>query len=171
MHSLQLESDEERRNFGDVQARRGAAERFRRGEKEFRRGSGGEEREKEVCPAEMVKEREKKFGEGETQAWKKGGAQASRESQLCKQMSQLICSSCLVIGRHMGRGGGNTKSLQRQGIGGNPSLILALSYSLQIMAEGVIAVTPNEVSLDALVSPAGVISISQAALESLIFAG
>ncbi|KAB1216709.1 5-formyltetrahydrofolate cyclo-ligase, mitochondrial [Morella rubra] len=50
-------------------------------------------------------------------------------------------------------------------------LPVALSYSLQIMDEGVIAVTPNEVSLDALVSPAGVISISQAALESLIFAG
>ncbi|KAB1216708.1 5-formyltetrahydrofolate cyclo-ligase, mitochondrial [Morella rubra] len=44
---------------------------------------------------------------------------------------------------------------------------VALSYSLQIMAEGVIAVTPNEVSLDALVSPAGVISISQAALERM----
>lgn len=44
-------------------------------------------------------------------------------------------------------------------------LLIALSYSLQIMDDNVIPVTPNDVLIDALVSPSGVIPISPAALE------
>ncbi|TQD73153.1 hypothetical protein C1H46_041321 [Malus baccata] len=44
-------------------------------------------------------------------------------------------------------------------------LRVALSYSVQIVEEGAIAVTSNDVSVDALVSPAGVIPISPAAQE------
>lgn len=43
--------------------------------------------------------------------------------------------------------------------------VVALSYSLQIMEEGATRVTPYDVSLDALVSPAGFTPISAAALE------
>lgn len=43
--------------------------------------------------------------------------------------------------------------------------VVALSYSVQIMDEGVLSVTPNDVLVDALVSPSGVIPISPAALE------
>lgn len=42
---------------------------------------------------------------------------------------------------------------------------VALSYSLQIVEEGDIAVTFNDVPVDALVSPAGYIPISQVALD------
>lgn len=44
-------------------------------------------------------------------------------------------------------------------------IAVALSYSLQIMDEGIIPVTPNDIPVDALVSPTGVIPISQAALD------
>jgi 5-formyltetrahydrofolate cyclo-ligase len=44
-------------------------------------------------------------------------------------------------------------------------IAVALSYSLQIMDEGIIPVTPNDILVDALVSPTGVIPISQAALD------
>lgn len=43
---------------------------------------------------------------------------------------------------------------------------VGLSYSLQVIDEGAIAVTSNDVSVDALVTPAGYIPISSAALES-----
>ncbi|PPR96571.1 hypothetical protein GOBAR_AA24095 [Gossypium barbadense] len=45
-------------------------------------------------------------------------------------------------------------------------LPVALSYSVQIMDEEVIPVTPNDVLVDALVSPTGVIPITSAALGS-----
>lgn len=45
-------------------------------------------------------------------------------------------------------------------------LLVGLSYSLQVIDEGAIAVTSNDVSVDALVTPAGYIPISSAALES-----
>ncbi|GFS32682.1 hypothetical protein Acr_00g0024000 [Actinidia rufa] len=44
-------------------------------------------------------------------------------------------------------------------------LLVALSYSVQIMDEGVIPVTPTDVPVDALVTPSGVIPISPAAME------
>uniref|UniRef100_A0A2N9EBY6 5-formyltetrahydrofolate cyclo-ligase n=1 Tax=Fagus sylvatica TaxID=28930 RepID=A0A2N9EBY6_FAGSY len=44
-------------------------------------------------------------------------------------------------------------------------LLVALSYSLQIVEEGAIGVTSNDVPVDALVSPAGFIPISPAALD------
>ncbi|KAK9935591.1 hypothetical protein M0R45_022690 [Rubus argutus] len=44
-------------------------------------------------------------------------------------------------------------------------LCVALSYSIQIVEEGAIPVTSNDVSVDALVSPAGFIPISRAAWE------
>lgn len=37
---------------------------------------------------------------------------------------------------------------------------VALSYSLQILDEGIIPITPNDMFVDALVSPSGVIPIS-----------
>ncbi|PQQ18207.1 5-formyltetrahydrofolate cyclo-ligase mitochondrial isoform X4 [Prunus yedoensis var. nudiflora] len=47
----------------------------------------------------------------------------------------------------------------------NEPLRVALSYSIQIVEEGAIAVTSNDVSVGALVSPAGFIPISPAAWE------
>ena len=49
--------------------------------------------------------------------------------------------------------------------GSGSASAVALSYSLQIIDEGSISVTPNDVPVDALVSPAGVIPISLAALD------
>ncbi|KAL8154247.1 hypothetical protein V2J09_012007 [Rumex salicifolius] len=43
-------------------------------------------------------------------------------------------------------------------------LLVGLSYSLQILDEDVIPVTPNDVFIDALVSPAGITPISQTAV-------
>jgi len=43
--------------------------------------------------------------------------------------------------------------------------LVALSYSVQILDDGVIPITPNDVYIDALVSPAGVIPITSAALH------
>ncbi|KAE8023368.1 hypothetical protein FH972_009074 [Carpinus fangiana] len=59
-------------------------------------------------------------------------------------------------GRRLGRSGGNTKSIQRSENGSILSLIID---------EGAIAVTSNDVSVDALVTPAGYMPISSAALE------
>ncbi|KAB1216711.1 5-formyltetrahydrofolate cyclo-ligase, mitochondrial [Morella rubra] len=76
-------------------------------------------------------------------------------------------------GRRIGRGGGYYDTFLKKyqelakARDWTQPLLVALSYSLQIMDEEVIAVTPNDVSLDALVSPAGVIPISQAALERM----
>ncbi|XVF12029.1 hypothetical protein REPUB_Repub08aG0079500 [Reevesia pubescens] len=74
-------------------------------------------------------------------------------------------------GRRLGRGGGyydtflkNYKELAKERNWRLP-LFVALSYSVQIMDEEVIPVTPNDVLVDALVSPSGVIPISLAALE------
>ncbi|KAH1046158.1 hypothetical protein J1N35_036942 [Gossypium stocksii] len=73
-------------------------------------------------------------------------------------------------GRRLGRGGGyydtflkNYKELAKEKNWRLP-LFVALSYSVQIMDEEVIPVTPNDVLVDALVSPTGVIPITPAAL-------
>ncbi|TYI07255.1 hypothetical protein E1A91_A10G199300v1 [Gossypium mustelinum] len=73
-------------------------------------------------------------------------------------------------GRRLGRGGGyydtflkNYKELAKEKNWRLP-LFVALSYSVQIMDEEVIPVTPNDVLVDALVSPTGVIPITSAAL-------
>ncbi|KAJ4961435.1 hypothetical protein NE237_021345 [Protea cynaroides] len=74
-------------------------------------------------------------------------------------------------GRRLGRGGGYYDVLLKkyQEVAAerkwNQPLLVALSYSLQIMDEGVIPVTPNDIHVDAIVSPAGVIPISHAALR------
>ncbi|XP_042495982.1 5-formyltetrahydrofolate cyclo-ligase, mitochondrial-like isoform X2 [Macadamia integrifolia] len=76
-------------------------------------------------------------------------------------------------GRRLGRGGGYYDMLLKkyQDVAAEQKwkqpLLVALSYSLQIMEEGVIPVTPNDVPVDALVSPAGVIPISPAAFERM----
>ncbi|GLU12271.1 hypothetical protein SLE2022_289660 [Rubroshorea leprosula] len=76
-------------------------------------------------------------------------------------------------GRRLGRGGGYYDSFLRKyqelatERNWRQPLLVALSYSVQIMDEGVIPVTPNDVLVDALVSPSGVIPISPAALERL----
>ncbi|KAH7528537.1 hypothetical protein FEM48_Zijuj05G0082600 [Ziziphus jujuba var. spinosa] len=74
-------------------------------------------------------------------------------------------------GRRLGRGGGyydtflkNYKELAGARNWKQP-LLVALSYSLQIVDEGSIPVTQNDIPVDALVSPAGVIPISSAALD------
>ncbi|XP_016499456.1 5-formyltetrahydrofolate cyclo-ligase, mitochondrial-like isoform X4 [Nicotiana tabacum] len=48
---------------------------------------------------------------------------------------------------------------------GNEREDVALCYSVQIVDEGTIPLTPNDILVDALVSPSGVIPISPAALE------
>ncbi|XP_020412210.1 5-formyltetrahydrofolate cyclo-ligase, mitochondrial isoform X2 [Prunus persica] len=74
-------------------------------------------------------------------------------------------------GRRLGRSGGyydlflkKYQELTKERKWKEP-LRVALSYSIQIVEEGAIAVTSNDVSVDALVSPAGVIPISPAAWE------
>nr|XP_023884865.1 5-formyltetrahydrofolate cyclo-ligase, mitochondrial-like isoform X2 [Quercus suber] len=74
-------------------------------------------------------------------------------------------------GRRLGRSGGyydlflkKYQELAMQQKWKQP-LLVALSYSLQIVDEGAIAVTSNDVPVDALVSPAGFIPISPAALD------
>ncbi|XP_077253654.1 5-formyltetrahydrofolate cycloligase [Tasmannia lanceolata] len=74
-------------------------------------------------------------------------------------------------GRRLGRGGGYYDEFlkQYQELAAKQKwkqpLLVALSYSLQIMEEGVIPVTPHDIPVDALISPAGLIPISSAALE------
>lgn len=76
-------------------------------------------------------------------------------------------------GRRLGRGGGyydtflrNYRQLANERNWKQP-LLVALSYSLQILDDGVIPITPNDVYIDALVSPTGVIPISSAALHRM----
>ncbi|MBA0717190.1 hypothetical protein Golax_005027, partial [Gossypium laxum] len=59
-------------------------------------------------------------------------------------------------GSRLGRSGGWVNAFQ---------LSVALSYSVQIMEDGVIPVTPFDIPMDAFVSPAGFIPISGAALR------
>ncbi|XP_019429382.1 PREDICTED: 5-formyltetrahydrofolate cyclo-ligase, mitochondrial-like isoform X2 [Lupinus angustifolius] len=74
-------------------------------------------------------------------------------------------------GRRLGRGGGyydtfleNYQDLAKTRNWKQP-LLVALSYSEQILEEGVIPITPSDVPIDALVSPEGVIPISTAAFN------
>ncbi|XP_052182497.1 5-formyltetrahydrofolate cyclo-ligase, mitochondrial-like [Diospyros lotus] len=73
-------------------------------------------------------------------------------------------------GLRLGRGGGyyDTFLMRYQELAKERNwkqpLRVALSYSLQIMDEGVIPVTPNDVPVDALVTSTGVIPISPAAM-------
>lgn len=46
-----------------------------------------------------------------------------------------------------------------------PLFAVALSYSVQIVEEGVIPVTPSDVFIDALISPSGFIPISPVAQQ------
>lgn len=76
-------------------------------------------------------------------------------------------------GRRLGRGGGyyDTFLLKYQELakekGWNQPLLVALSYSVQIMDEGIIPVNSTDVPIDALVSSSGVIPISDAALQRM----
>ncbi|KAK3440062.1 5-formyltetrahydrofolate cyclo-ligase, mitochondrial [Eucalyptus grandis] len=76
-------------------------------------------------------------------------------------------------GRRLGRGGGyydtflrNYQELAHARNWKKP-LLVALSYSPQILEKGVIPVTPDDIPVDALVSPSGVIPISPAALDRM----
>ncbi|KAK7304573.1 hypothetical protein VNO77_42454 [Canavalia gladiata] len=76
-------------------------------------------------------------------------------------------------GRRLGRGGGyydtflkNYQDLAKRRNWRQP-LLVALSYSQQILDEGVIPVTSSDVPVDALVSPEGVIPINPAALNRM----
>ncbi|KAG6587504.1 5-formyltetrahydrofolate cyclo-ligase, mitochondrial, partial [Cucurbita argyrosperma subsp. sororia] len=76
-------------------------------------------------------------------------------------------------GRRLGRGGGyydtflkNYQELAKARNWKQP-LLVALSYSVQIMDEGIIPLTPNDVLVDALVTPSGVIPISPAGLDKM----
>ncbi|CAN6199577.1 unnamed protein product [Urochloa humidicola] len=76
-------------------------------------------------------------------------------------------------GRRLGRGGGyyDTFLLKYQELakekGWNRPLLVALSYSVQIMEEGIIPINSTDVLIDALVSSSGIIPISPAALERM----
>ncbi|KAJ0982755.1 hypothetical protein J5N97_011010 [Dioscorea zingiberensis] len=76
-------------------------------------------------------------------------------------------------GRRLGRGGGyydvllkkyHDLALERSW---RQPLLVALAYSVQIMEENVIPVTPNDMPVDALVTASGVIPITPAALERM----
>ncbi|KAL1199100.1 5-formyltetrahydrofolate cyclo-ligase [Cardamine amara subsp. amara] len=76
-------------------------------------------------------------------------------------------------GRRLGRGGGYYDTFLRryqdrakEKDWRNP-LMVALSYSPQILEEGSIPVTPNDVLIDALVTPSGVVPISPCAIERM----
>ncbi|KAK9114002.1 hypothetical protein Syun_020799 [Stephania yunnanensis] len=76
-------------------------------------------------------------------------------------------------GRRLGRGGGyydlflkKYQELAAEKKWKQP-LLVALSYGLQIMDEGVIPMTTGDVPVDALVTPTGVIPISPSAMERL----
>ncbi|XP_043687062.1 5-formyltetrahydrofolate cyclo-ligase, mitochondrial isoform X3 [Telopea speciosissima] len=115
-----------------------------------------------------------------------------REVNTSKILSAILCNTAEVMqatdpvdlfllpglafdrsGRRLGRGGGYYDMLlnKYQKLAAerkwNQPLFVALSYSLQIMDEGVIAVTPNDIPVDAIVSPAGVIPITPAAFERM----
>ncbi|RDX91259.1 5-formyltetrahydrofolate cyclo-ligase, mitochondrial, partial [Mucuna pruriens] len=77
-------------------------------------------------------------------------------------------------GRRLGRGGGyydtflkNYQDLAKTRNWKQP-LLVALSYSEQILDEGVIPITSSDFPVDALVSPEGVIPIGTAALNSML---
>lgn len=76
-----------------------------------------------------------------------------------------------ISGRRLGRGGGyydtflmNYQKLAKEQKWKQP-LLVALSYSVQIMDDGVIPVTATDIPVDALVTPSGLIPISPAAIE------
>uniref|UniRef100_A0A7N0VKP9 5-formyltetrahydrofolate cyclo-ligase n=1 Tax=Kalanchoe fedtschenkoi TaxID=63787 RepID=A0A7N0VKP9_KALFE len=76
-------------------------------------------------------------------------------------------------GRRLGRGGGyydtfilSYQKLARERQWEQP-LLVALSYTGQILEEGEIAVTPHDVPIDALVCPSGIIPISAAAKQRM----
>ncbi|CAN4086112.1 unnamed protein product [Withania somnifera] len=75
------------------------------------------------------------------------------------------------VGRRLGRGGGYYDTFlsryeeRAKEKNWKQPLKIALSYSVQIVDEGTIPLTPNDILVDALVSPSGVIPISPAALE------
>ncbi|XP_065876792.1 5-formyltetrahydrofolate cyclo-ligase, mitochondrial [Euphorbia lathyris] len=76
-------------------------------------------------------------------------------------------------GRRLGRGGGyydtflsKYQELARERNWKKP-LLVALSYSSQLIDEEAIPVTPRDVLVDALVTPSGVIPISQSASERM----
>ncbi|CAI9112442.1 OLC1v1012894C3 [Oldenlandia corymbosa var. corymbosa] len=74
-------------------------------------------------------------------------------------------------GRRLGRGGGYydtflTRYLERaKEKKWKRPLLVALSYSVQIMDDDIVPVTPTDVFIDAIVSPSGVIPTSAAAKE------
>ncbi|XP_071717139.1 5-formyltetrahydrofolate cyclo-ligase, mitochondrial [Rutidosis leptorrhynchoides] len=74
-------------------------------------------------------------------------------------------------GRRLGRGGGyydtflsKYQELARQRNWKQP-LLIALSYSVQILDDGVVPLTPSDVFIDGIVSPSGFIPISPVAHE------
>ncbi|XP_074316951.1 5-formyltetrahydrofolate cyclo-ligase, mitochondrial [Silene latifolia] len=76
-------------------------------------------------------------------------------------------------GRRLGRGGGyydtflsNYQQLANEKNWKQP-LLVALSYSVQILEDEAIPITPNDVDIDALVSPAGIIPLTSAALHRM----
>uniref|UniRef100_A0A453B7L2 5-formyltetrahydrofolate cyclo-ligase n=1 Tax=Aegilops tauschii subsp. strangulata TaxID=200361 RepID=A0A453B7L2_AEGTS len=74
-------------------------------------------------------------------------------------------------GRRLGRGGGyyDTFLMRYQELakekGWSQPLLVALSYSVQILEEGIIPVNSTDVPIDALVTSSGIIPISPAASE------
>ncbi|KAI9173607.1 hypothetical protein LWI28_003746 [Acer negundo] len=76
-------------------------------------------------------------------------------------------------GRRLGRGGGyyDTLLTKYQELAKEKNwrqpLFVALSYSLQILDEEIIPLTPNDVPVDALVTASGIIPITPAALDRM----
>ncbi|KAJ7945942.1 5-formyltetrahydrofolate cyclo-ligase [Quillaja saponaria] len=76
-------------------------------------------------------------------------------------MDDLIANSMNILEPAPEDGDGNGRE------DGAPFSLFALSYSQQIMGEGDIPITPSDVPVDALVSPAGVILINPSALDRM----
>ncbi|KAK3125504.1 hypothetical protein QOZ80_7BG0605840 [Eleusine coracana subsp. coracana] len=76
-------------------------------------------------------------------------------------------------GRRLGRGGGyydtflmKYRELAKEK-GWSQPLLVALSYSVQILEDGIIPINSTDIPIDALVSSSGIIPISSAALERM----
>ncbi|KAL0680927.1 hypothetical protein Bca4012_047774 [Brassica carinata] len=80
-------------------------------------------------------------------------------------------------GRRLGRGGGYYDTFLKRyedrakEKGWSNPLMVGLSYSAQILEDGSIPVTPNDVMIDALVTPSGVVPFSPRAIERSLCVG
>ncbi|XP_016494714.1 5-formyltetrahydrofolate cyclo-ligase, mitochondrial isoform X1 [Nicotiana tabacum] len=101
------------------------------------------------------------------------GKEREEVMQACEPVDLVVLPGLAFdrSGRRLGRNGGyydmflrKYEDLVKEKNWKRP-LLVALAYSIQIVDEGAMATTPNDVPVDALVSPAGFSPISPVALK------